>query len=617
MDRSWIKEGNRLSAEYTNGVNNFIDFAMLNSDNRRSLRCPCKNCCNLDFHTPEQIKVHLLKVGFLESYVVWTRHGEIEKPTSYRSSESPFLHEQRETEDMLGDIYEQLGNNSNRFRELVEDSEKPLYSGSNHSKLSGLMLLFNIKGKFGLSDQGFTALLEALSTLFPADNCIPKSMYEAKKVMKVLGLDYQKIHACRNDCILFHKQYTDLEKCPTCGESRWKEKKNGAISSAHRIPTKVLWYFPPIPRFKRMFQSPKTAENMTWHANHRIKDGKLRHPADSPAWHHIDKMWPNFSEESRNLRLALSSDGVNPHSSMSSSYSCWPVQMVIYNLPPWLTMKRKFMMLSLLISGPKQPGNDLDVYLEPLIDDLKTLWDDGVDVYDAFKNETFKMRAVLMWTISDFPAYGNLSGCTVKGYFACPVCGPKTSSTWLKCSKKCVYMSHRRFLPSDHKFRDLKKVFNNKVEREGPPETLTGQDVLKIVEEIDYFNLHEKMIDDGGEMPVQFGTSAAIPCPKKQSEEAMTRRSQYIADLLGVGLVGQITLIPYNSGDHWVLVAIDIAFGNVYYLDSLGDIPPFDLQVIVDQLSALLERNELYYVLIGCVCMSMLAHLISKLTISI
>ncbi|KAL8504378.1 hypothetical protein ACS0TY_022923 [Phlomoides rotata] len=33
-------------------------------------------------------------------------------------------------------------------------------------------------------------------------------------------------------------------------------------------------------------------------------------------------------------------------------------------------MKRKFMMLTLLIAGPKQPGNDIDVYLAHLIDDL-------------------------------------------------------------------------------------------------------------------------------------------------------------------------------------------------------------------------------------------------------
>ena len=48
-------------------------------------------------------------------------------------------------------------------------------------------------------------------------------------------------------------------------------------------------------------------------------------------------------------------------------------------------------MLYMLISGPKQPRNDINVYLEPLIEDLKELWDDGVDVFDANKKEIFKM----------------------------------------------------------------------------------------------------------------------------------------------------------------------------------------------------------------------------------
>ena len=53
------------------------------------------------------------------------------------------------------------------------------------------------------------------------------------------------------------------------------------------------------------------------------------------------------------------------------------------------------MMLSLLISSPKQPGNDIDVYLAPLIEDLKTLWDVGVDVFDAYRKQTFNLRVVL------------------------------------------------------------------------------------------------------------------------------------------------------------------------------------------------------------------------------
>ena len=59
-------------------------------------------------------------------------------------------------------------------------------------------------------------------------------------------------------------------------------------------------------------------------------------------------------------------------------------------------MKRKFMMLTLLISGPKQPGNDIDIFLQPLIDDLKMLWDVGVEVYDAYLQEIFTLKDVLL-----------------------------------------------------------------------------------------------------------------------------------------------------------------------------------------------------------------------------
>jgi hypothetical protein len=44
-------------------------------------------------------------------------------------------------------------------------------------------------------------------------------------------------------------------------------------------------------------------------------------------------------------------------------------------------MKRKFIMMPVLIPAPKQPGNDIDVYLKPLVDDLLLLWkEEGVHV---------------------------------------------------------------------------------------------------------------------------------------------------------------------------------------------------------------------------------------------
>jgi hypothetical protein len=97
----------------------------------------------------------------------------------------------------------------------------------------------------------------------------------------------------------------------------------------------------------------------------------LRHPADGSQWRKIDREFPEFTEEARNLRPGLSIDGMNPFGEQSCRHSTWPVTLRIYNLPPWLCMKRKFIMMPVLIQGPKQPINDIDMYLRPLVEELK------------------------------------------------------------------------------------------------------------------------------------------------------------------------------------------------------------------------------------------------------
>ena len=60
--------------------------------------------------------------------------------------------------------------------------------------------------------------------------------------------------------------------------------------------------------------------------------------------------------------------------------------------------------------GPKQPGNDIDVYLRPLVEELLLLWgDEGARMWDEYKLENFNLRAMLFVTINDWPALSNLS----------------------------------------------------------------------------------------------------------------------------------------------------------------------------------------------------------------
>ena len=201
-----------------------------------------------------------------------------------------------------------------------------------------------------------------------------------------------------------------------CGASRYKGKigpegVEECVEVTKGTPAKVAWYLPIIPRLKRLFANPNEAKMFRWHAEERKpSDGKLRHPADAIQWRNIDRKYTQFTKETRNIRFALSTDGMNPFGSMSSRHSTWPVLLTMYNLPPWLCMKRKYIMMSILIEGPKQPGNDIDVYFQLLVDDLQTLWNTGVQVWDADKREYFTLRAMLLCTIQDLPALGNPSG---------------------------------------------------------------------------------------------------------------------------------------------------------------------------------------------------------------
>jgi hypothetical protein len=82
-------------------------------------------------------------------------------------------------------------------------------------------------------------------------------------------------------------------------------------------------------------------------------------------------------------------------------------------------MRLEFMFLSMVIPGPSSPVQNIDVCLRPLIDELAQLWSSGALTYDISRKQNFLMRAALMWTINDFPAYGMLSGWSTHGKLAC------------------------------------------------------------------------------------------------------------------------------------------------------------------------------------------------------
>ena len=174
-----------------------------------------------------------------------------------------------------------------------------------------------------------------LKNMFPEDNTFSKNHYKAKKILCPEGMEYQKIHACPNDYMLYRNQFAELRKCPTCGVSLYKgkdDKSNDDGTTNIECPVKVCWYLPIIPRFKRLFANGHDAKNLTWRVDGRKSDGMLQHPADSPQWKTIDHLYLDFGNETKNLRLGLAFDEMNLFGNLSSNHSSWHVLFMIYNL---------------------------------------------------------------------------------------------------------------------------------------------------------------------------------------------------------------------------------------------------------------------------------------------
>jgi len=185
-----------------------------------------------------------------------------------------------------------------KYYDKFKKADKPFHEGTKHSKLSATVRMYNLKCVGRVSNNIFSAFLELINQLLLAcEDSLPANTYEAKKYLSDIGLGYEKIPACRNDCMLFWKSNGELESCTVCGGSKWKDEihldRDGQpISSRKKCPVKVLRWFPLIPRLQRLFMSKHIAPHMRWHAEGCTEDNMLRHPANGEAWKSFNLLHP-------------------------------------------------------------------------------------------------------------------------------------------------------------------------------------------------------------------------------------------------------------------------------------------------------------------------------------
>ncbi|XP_071728492.1 uncharacterized protein [Rutidosis leptorrhynchoides] len=383
MDSTWMSLC-RSSPAYKKGLDKFIERIFSKKGKDGHIYYPCIHCGNQKWVDRVQAKTYLLCDGFFEGYKIPTVFFEPDDTPMWDAEDDmqglaqSVFHIFEDEDDDIGQTENQTVPNLNaeKFYKVLEDAKKELYPGCKFSVLSFIVRLFHSKCVRKCNEKGFSMILGTIREAFPHSS-IPNSLYELRKVIRGLGLGYEKIDACPNDCELTTQADNDGD---------YEGKKS------------------------------------------RTKDGILRHPADSPAWKTFDYQNSEFAKEPRNVRLGLASDGFNPLGNMGVSHSTWP--------------------------------------------------DTGVNTYDASNKSNFTLRAGLIWTVSDFPGYANLSRWSTKGKLACPACHKLTRSIRLSNSQKDIFMAHRRWLELLHAFRMDKDSFDGTKEHEGRLRCLTREHVL-------------------------------------------------------------------------------------------------------------------------------------------
>ena len=508
IDKSWMLLPH-AHGEYQKGIFLFMQNLRDNANGMTHFLCPCRKCRNNEWEPIDEIHSHLAHMGMWPSYTVWDKHGEAPVDRTNEQRRTQILEEGASSSvdgpamNILHDAfpfhagYEAhsvpddppfqyvVDDDYEKYNRLVEAANMPLCENSDMTVLDACLDAMQMKSEFGWTDRSMDAMCANIARMLPKGHKHPTDGAKMKSVIRDLAFGYELIDACEYNCVLFRKQYADLEACPKCNTPRWCTRE----STRGKVPRKVLRYFPLTPRLKRLFMEPNIAKAMRWHGE-RVREAEwLKHPSDGEAWKEFNKTYPHFSEDVRNVRLALATDGFNPFGNQSTLHSTWPVIVMPYNLPPSLCMKKEFNMLALLIPGPKSPGKCLSVFMQPLIDELRHLWGTGVYTVDRYSRSTFTMKAAVLWTISDFPGLGMLVGAATKGYKACPICLDGTSATHEQ--GRMVYDGHRRWLPLNHPWRTDGMAFNGSEEHRTCPYAWNGEQILSQIDRYEnYLSFH-------------------------------------------------------------------------------------------------------------------------------
>jgi len=309
-----------LKESFVLGVVEFITQACEQDryHNDGGVQCPCSKCDCTKILEERVMKVHLYKHGFKPNYWIWTDHGEQIQEGHFNNDDNCMGHFNYVDEDIVHDalrheepfkllnsynMNEAPNEETQRFYNLLLDANMSLYEGASDSKLSMCVRLLACKSNWNVPDKCLEFISNTLLDATPIKTCLPKSYYDAKKLVLKLGLDSKKINCCMEACTIFYdNQYKKndgaLLECKFCQTPRYRHKVDVLFATNSKVTKNVCL---------------NTNYRMIWHYKKKSTNGVLHHPCDGEPWKKFDRAYPNFSTKAHNVRLGLCFDGFNPY----------------------------------------------------------------------------------------------------------------------------------------------------------------------------------------------------------------------------------------------------------------------------------------------------------------
>jgi hypothetical protein len=256
MYDSWKRNGAHTD-EWWEKTSDFIDcaFSLVTTE---KIRCPCVKCQNVRCFDKVILTKHLARNDFTADYETWVFHGEKYTAVAAEGSANDRVGADRKDEMLEAiqlkfdlDTEDPPTSEVKGYFRLLKATEAPLHKHAKVTLLTFVSRVMAIKSKFFFSNNYYNEVLKLIGGVLPNPNKLPKDMYHSKKLVKGLGMDYEKIDVCQNSCMLFWKEHKEENKCLKCGTPRYVEVINddGEMVTTE-VAHKQVHYVPIAPRLK-------------------------------------------------------------------------------------------------------------------------------------------------------------------------------------------------------------------------------------------------------------------------------------------------------------------------------------------------------------------------------